>query len=1394
MLPALIGLLGLGGCPVNAANVALMEGVAALADSQHRDRWGVDGYHPWLACDGQTDPAGGPMSAWLSDNWEVTHSLALVFPRRVRMQQAVIHWGGAGYVPLRFTLQALRQGQWVDLAEVDAPAAEASTTVSFNAVTADAVKLTQPAGSAAPGGDRRLRVAELEVVGEPLQPAVAVDVAAVSERIRREMRDLRRREDDERVAPVLAVAMQPRKTRGFMGAIDRDDLQRGRANVATRQWAKTFAEAVIKDADWWVARDDEYIYKLIPEGNPRAICPSFELGDPIHGGARQSFTATLEAPYQWKSNRGGEVWYDGATIKNPGTGEKITVHDDGSGWVAPEGFLHPGRRYYFVAAYRYYLLGKLLSSPYEGDGGSEYQGGTPVVQLALAYAITGDARYAHKCAVMLNRLAELYHTYDGCVEGPSQRQDGYIGQTFERFLVQNLILAADLIWDEVEPDAALHGFFAARGNTDYDGDGQATGADFTYNLQHNLLGYIYEYLHRLMPYFDGDFLMYEMTGLAELAKCLGNGQIAAEALESDTGLRVLLGNSWFRDGKFIYDSAGYNVGNAQTPLWIAEYIHGLQAPPRFEQPVDVYNHPEYRISMLYDFLRNIDCDGRLPCIGDGGGARTKSLNLSPPYQSHDERAMRRLAGQHDTYLSRLQAASGGKLEAFRNGRADWWLVFHADPATPEEVSGRAEAPPAESHLFDDSGIAILRAGARPETREHVCLTFSKGAYGHGHPDKLALNVFRYGYDFSADLGYPTTWTDIKCGGWEKNTASHCTVMLDESGQRGNVIGALGFYAAEPLCDAVEASAEGAYPQCSLYRRTVALVRDSAGEPLYTADVFRMAGARTRDYLFHSLGQPEDLTVTVDDPQAAWTKQERGSLAGEDVEPMTKGGYGFLFDLARTRTAGAVSAVWRPTTGMSQPDRYLLTKDSFENAVVEFTLTRTGQASGPRERSVFVFATDPSNVGSRRVIMLPVEAVPVGEAVPVRVELTGPDAKMTIAGKPQGHVDVAGAPSDSGSLGFLHYYNYAWDIRDLVITPAGGDPIRVDLNRPLDPAFWGRIEPTYEAGGGVLKVRDAEAVQFHLRLLGAPGREVIRAKAEGYGIRGQSPFEGHVIVRDQPDDPAQTTTFVAVMEAVRNAPRVTALKTLSVTPTAEGVVALQVDALDADGQPRTDIILSALDEGEPYSVDGPGGPVDFQGRFGIATLREGKVTGLMLVGVGRLACAGRMIEQPAAVRGVVKQALVAESALDVELDTGSAPASEELIGRRLLVTNPAFVCPAVYTVTRVEQAGGGLWRLGLNMPLVLARGVVSTISQDGASFASRTPVMKLRVNPGLFDGKLVRKTLDGPEYRLRTATEAAFTPEDPAAVRDFQPGDEYLVCDVGVGDRVEVVPHRSQTYP
>ncbi|NSW57108.1 MAG: heparinase II/III family protein [Armatimonadetes bacterium] len=1375
------------------ANLARLDGAVAIADSTHRDRWGIDGYHAHLAIDGNTNSAGDGMrtTSWASDNWEVTHSLTVIFPAEADLESVRIHWAGS-LAPSRVVVSGLIGGQWEELGAYGPAGNEAvSSAWTGQAANVAAVRIIQPPDAANLGADRRMWVAELEAFGQVSEPRVPVDVRATRERVESELLALRRAEDDTRKAPVIARAMSPLKTRGFQGIVNREDVARGRENVATRPWAKQALEAIQRDADWWVAKDDQYIRSLIPGGNPRAICPSFEKGCPIHGGARSTFSATLEKPYVWKCSKGGEEWFDGAVVKNPATGEDVVVHDDGSGWLAPEGFPNAGRRYYFVAAYRYYLLGKLFSSPYEPDGGSEYRGETPIMQLSLAYALTGEPQYAHKAAVMLTRLADLYPGYDGCVEGPSQRQDGYIGQTFERFLVQNLILCCDLIWDEVMQDQQLADDLAAQGLVDLNGDGRVSGADVAHHLQRNLLAHIYEYLHRLIPYLDGDFWMYEMTALAALANSTGNPELAAEALESDLGLRVLLQNSWFRDGKYIYDSTGYNQGNAETILRIAEWIYGFQAPPQYPEPLDPYHHPDYRLTMLYDFLRHVDCDGRVPQIGDVGGARSVSLRTTPPYAWYFERALVRLPELRDYYAGQLMAAAGGDLEQLRLGGADWWTIFHAGP--PLEAEAATVEPP-RSHLFDDSGIAILRAGDTAATRMHVPFTFSRGAYGHGHPDKLAINIFRYGYDFSADLGYPTTWTDLKSGGWEKHTASHCLVMLNEGGQTGNVTGKLSYFATEPACDAVEASCEAAYPGTSLYRRTLALVRDPNGEPLYLADIFRVAGARTRDYLFHSLAAPENLTVTLDQP-ADWTHQPEGCLLGEDVPPMTRAGYGFLFDLHRAHTAGNLKASWEFRKGVSQPDRYLLTRRQFTNCDVRFTMIRTGKAGGDRERAVFVFATQPSTVQSRRVIMLPATELSVGKPVKVEVKVRGAQATMTVDGRPSGRVDVTGSPGESGSVGLLHYYNYDWEYRDFEITPDGGDTIRMNFEAPLSEADWARIDPTYSAAAGALKVSDKTGGALHLFAAGSPGREVIRAAAEGYGVRGQAPLEGHLILRDIREDTAQGTAFLTVLEAVDGPSSVTAMQRLEITPSGDGTltdcdaVAMRVEASDSAG-PRVDYVLSALDMDTVRQLQVDGHNIRFRGAFGLVTTRSGQPTKLMLVGGGELACDGHTLSSPGNLTGQVVTVDPSAPAISVRLDDRCPTPDASLVGSKIKLENQAYVCPAVYTITSVEALPEGLWRLGLNMPLTVARGAIASVNAGNASFASRTPVMKLRMNPGIFNGKPARALPDGAPVRLTTATESAFVLADPAAISDFHPEGEYEILDVGVGDPFTIVTHKS----
>ncbi|MCC7491472.1 MAG: heparinase II/III family protein [Fimbriimonadaceae bacterium] len=1330
----------------------------ALADSAHRDRWGLDGYHAAQALDGRS--ADRRLDCWVSDNWEVTHSLVLLLPQRADLSAVRVTWW-AHQTPRRWRLEALAEGAWRVLVERRQERDEAVSELLVAARGVEAVRLSQPPDGAHPEADRRLQVADVQLLGEPAQPVTAVALAALQTRCERELRELRQREDEARVAPVLAVAEQPRKTRGFQGIIDRDDLARGRRNAA-QPWAQSYVKAILADADWWVAQPPQWVWGLLPAGNPRAICPSFEKGCPLHGGARLSFTATLEAPYRWKCRQGGEVWGDGLAFTNPGNGAQLTIRDDGSGWLGPPGFAEAGRRYYFTAAYRYFLVAKLCGSPYEPDGGSVYRGGPPLQQLALAYALTGDRRYARVANLLLVRLADLYGTWDGCIEGPTQRQDGYLGQTFERFLVQTVILAADLVWDELD-DPELHRLLTAQGHP-----AQQLGQ----HLQRNLLGRIYEYLHRLLPYFDGDFVMYEQTALAALAKVLDNPTLVAEALDSDVGTGVMLRNSWFRDGKFIYDSTGYNVGNAKTPLLIAEWLHGYTPPGG--QPLDLHSDPRYRLAMLYDFLRDIDCDGRPPQIGDVAGPRQPTWRPNPPYSTDEERARLRLPALRSLYEQRLLAASGGDLSTLRSGHHDWWLLFHAEPLPPQPVP---PAPTPSSRLFEDGGLAILRAGRDAERRQHLAFTFSKGNYAHGHGDKLAINLFERGWDLTADLGYPTTWTDRKYHGWETHTASHCTVMVDAQPQRGNVIGRLLTYAELPAVGFVEASAP-AYPQCSEYRRLLAQVRDEQGDPLYVADLFRVRGGQRREYLFHSLGTPDALTVTT--APASAPQPASGTLAGPDVEWMSQGGAAFIKLTQRWPGEGLLTARWQSATGAAQPDRWLLTRQRYREVDLSFELQRTGQAGGPRERAVLVFAADAANPARRRVVMLPADSLPVGQWTPVTVRVRGEQAEVSCAGQRLTRVDVTGQAGDEGSVGLLHYYDYDWLYRKLTLTVPGQAPQAVDFSQPLDPAFWQRIDPTYRlerdaTGEAVLRASSAEQLRLTLAAVGAPARSVLQGVAEGYGVRGQSPLEGHLILRDTPADPNAESLFQAVL-ATTGEPQIRPL------PAPPGATALTVRTAD-----REDLLLTATDETTLVELTWQGQAVRFRGRGGLLRWRHGALRGLSLVG-SELSCGGQALRLPGTWRGQVDAVDEAGQALEV---TAATPPPADAAGRPLLVSDPRYVCPAVYTVTQVAASGPGHWRLALNLPFLLAAGSIGEVQPATQSFASRTPVSKLAVNPGLFDGKVVQ-TGGHLTTRLKAATPLAFRPLEQFAA--FQPGGTWRVLDVGVGDQVELTTVGHWTAP
>ena len=834
--------------------------VSSISYNHHASRIN-DGIRP-------TERASTSDWAWASASEPLPQWAAVVFPRLARVDRVVIYWGKGNVYETsrRFEVQGRLDGAWVGIAAVDRKEPERTTEFVFDPIQVEAVRIWQDMDGGPEGAPGRMHVAQVEAYGSIVE-GPEVDYLRIRDALREEWEGAYRAARREITREVLERIDRSPLERSAVGPVGTDAMDRARRNRASTAWGKAQAEKILKDAGWWLDKGDEFIYGMIHTQNPRAISPSYERGCPIHGGGRKCMRTNTALEYRWQCVIGGEWWYNGAVVENPSTGEPVEVWDDDDGWTAPEGFANPGTIYHFNSAWRYYVLSRLFFHPYELTIASEdaYTGDPAIVQLSHAYAITGDERYAHIVGVMLNRLAEVYRFYNGTVDEQRPLTRGYLVQvSWEENPIYDCMAAYDLVMDSMLKDEALLAFFRSRGNCDYNRDGRVDFEDIRYNIRHNLFGYMYEWLHRAMAIQKGDYIIREGMVLWALGAVLGNEELVEEAIDGRYGLAVNMSNNTFRDGKWWYDSPGYAVG-AVTQV-ILDRLFSMKGRERIE------DH-RLRIRESIEFARNIVCDGRIPAIGDTGGADSR-MKVQNPFANCEIDELAYIHTGDGAYRNRLLSLSEGNVDRIRERYADANLLFHADP-----IRGKSRPFVPRTTVFHDSGIAILRTGANIASRKHLVLNYGKGNGGHGHRDKLGINIITFGYDLACDLGYPTTFTHKKVDGWEKHTASHATVCIDGQAQE-IATGSLRFYGRTPGMQAVCASGETAYPGCAeVYERTLVMV-DAPGSDAYVVDLFRVSGGTTHDYMFRSLSGDDGENFRMEFPEAAEPlRQVRGDRRG-----------------------------------------------------------------------------------------------------------------------------------------------------------------------------------------------------------------------------------------------------------------------------------------------------------------------------------------------------------------------------------------------------------------------------------------------------------------------------------------------------------------------------------
>ena len=703
-----------------------------------------------------------------------------------------------------------------------------------------------------------------------------------------------------------------------------EEIANARRNVQRYEWAKSELDAVLQACRPWLARADEEIWRLVTgQSIPRGIHVNPDLGCPSCGRAvyegfgNYPWKVSLDRPWKLECPSCGAMWpkNDFAAFHESGLGPGGIFHreradesllfnaehadtddpqrghavDDGMGWIDAD-----GNRWWFVAYYSHYCTW------------SELPAAAP--NLGKAFLYTGDAQYAHRAALILDRIADVYPAMDldpysalDLYNSHGSTGKGRIkGCIWETGVAHTLACAWAMVRDAVEADRDLVGFLADKAARWEIENSKSTAAEIRRNVETNLLR---EFIKSCQ---DGRIRGNEgmtQTAMAAAAAALDDPQETPRALDwlFEPGSRSAGGGGHIPAvliGEVDRDGVGNEASPSYSFLWMHQFRRCADVLERCRQycDYDLYrDFPRLR-KMCAAPYRLTALDGYTPRIGDTGKTGDPGMIAVDPEIALD--AFRRFG---EPYFAQLAfKLNGDRVEGLHTS------LFDAEPeAIQEEIRAvvqREGELGLDSENLNGYGLAVFRSGAG-ERRRATWLYYGRNS-GHGHKDRLNFGLYYRGMDLLPDLGYPEyadgRWP--KRAGWTTNTISHNTVTVDQQTQQTDWIGQCRLFAVSAGMGVIEVASPGVYPQTREYRRTLAMVDLDESES-YLVDFFRVDGGDDHVLSFHA-GEGKVTTGGIE-----LIPQEEGTYAGEEIgfgehydgapDGRYRGsGFAYLYDVSR----------------------------------------------------------------------------------------------------------------------------------------------------------------------------------------------------------------------------------------------------------------------------------------------------------------------------------------------------------------------------------------------------------------------------------------------------------------------------------------------------------------
>ncbi len=605
-----------------------------------------------------------------------------------------------------------------------------------------------------------------------------------------------------------------------------------------------------------------YDWKMDPLNQPwKVTCPHC---------SKQFPTNDFESYYQSGLNRHGVFDPEQAdrsllyNVDHPDPADSLHLFgvDDG------EGYIEGDHRWRFIGSY----LVKGLWMKHILTG---------IHHLSTAYVMTGDVSYAHKTAILLDRIADLYADFDFATQGLVYEErrpglTGYISTWHDACVeVRRLAMAYDQIYTGLQQDTALVEFLSKKADQ-YDLDTPKVSLQqIQQNIENGIFRETLENRHKIISNFPQTDL--SLISIQTVLDWPDNRSTV------NTLIDKMIAKATAADG--VSGEKGLASYGAITPKNLAPFFSLYsRLRPGFLDSLFVRNP---KLEQMYRFhIATWINESYYPRIGDSGRIGQKVETYSgvrfDPFPIGDTYKQQSFSSPYSLFWNIYEITGDPlyvKLLYRENDQTFSGLpydLFEDDPDRFQknvrsviQREGMDLATPSVNKK--EWCLGILKSGSEKDTRA-VWLDYDIGG-NHCHADAMNIGLIAKGIDLLPGFGYPP----VQFGGWYSPraiwyhmTASHNTVVVDGQDQMTGLWqretaplkdqleplkrqsrGQTTLWCTTPSLGAIRASGPHLLEQTDMhqYERTVALI-DIDDQNSYVFDCFRVIGGTDHAKFIH----------------------------------------------------------------------------------------------------------------------------------------------------------------------------------------------------------------------------------------------------------------------------------------------------------------------------------------------------------------------------------------------------------------------------------------------------------------------------------------------------------------------------------------------------------------